>query len=69
MQKSQSIFQIAIIFCLVALVASVALNLILYKEKLHLLSIIHCFSSRLYGLRKYKAKVKKIVDGLDPCSE
>jgi predicted site-specific integrase-resolvase len=33
-----------------------------------LLSIIHCFSSRLYGLRKYKAKVKKIVDGEDPCS-
>lgn len=34
-----------------------------------LLSIIHCFSSRLYGLRKYKAKVKKIVDGVDPCSK
>lgn len=34
-----------------------------------LLSIIHCFSSRLYGLRKYKTKVKKIVDGVDPCSE
>lgn len=34
-----------------------------------LLSIIHCFSSRLYGLRKYKAKVKKIVDGVDPCSD
>lgn len=33
-----------------------------------LLSIIHCFSSRLYGLRKYKNKVKKIVDGIDPCS-
>jgi predicted site-specific integrase-resolvase len=33
-----------------------------------LLSIIHCFSSRLYGLRKYKSKVKKIVDGVDPCS-
>ena len=33
-----------------------------------LLSIIHCFSSRLYGLRKYKTKVKKIVDGVDPCS-
>ncbi|MBW4636256.1 MAG: IS607 family transposase [Iphinoe sp. HA4291-MV1] len=32
-----------------------------------LLSIIHCFSSRLYGLRKYKNKVKKIVDGIDPC--
>lgn len=34
-----------------------------------LLSIIHCFSSRLYGLRKYKTKVKKIVDGIDPCSK
>ncbi|MEH2056367.1 MAG: IS607 family transposase [Nostoc sp.] len=34
-----------------------------------LLSIIHCFSSRLYGLRKYKSKVKKIVDGVDPCTE
>jgi predicted site-specific integrase-resolvase len=34
-----------------------------------LLSIIHCFSSRLYGLRKYKSKVKKIVDGEDPCSK
>lgn len=33
-----------------------------------LLAIIHCFSSRLYGLRKYKGKVKKIVDGVDPCS-
>ncbi|MEG4322265.1 MULTISPECIES: IS607 family transposase [unclassified Microcoleus] len=32
-----------------------------------LLSIIHCFSSRLYSLRKYKAKVKNIVDGVDPC--
>lgn len=34
-----------------------------------LLSIIQCFSSRLYGLRKYKAKVKNIVEGVDPCSE
>ncbi|NMG11323.1 IS607 family transposase [Brasilonema sp. UFV-L1] len=34
-----------------------------------LLSIVHCFSSRLYGLRKYKNKVKKIVDGIDPCSK
>lgn len=34
-----------------------------------LLSIIHCFSSRLYGLRKYKAKVKKIVDGEDRCAD
>ncbi len=32
-----------------------------------LLSIIHCFSSRLYGLRKYKTKVKKIVNGINPC--
>ena len=28
-----------------------------------LLSIIHCFSSRLYGLRKYKNKIVKIVSG------
>ncbi len=34
-----------------------------------LLSIIHCFSSRLYGLRKYKGKVKRIVDGVDPCAK
>ena len=34
-----------------------------------LLAIVHCFSSRLYGLRKYKSKVKKIAEGLDPCSE
>lgn len=34
-----------------------------------LLSIIHCFSSRLYGLRKYKTKVKKIVNGIDPCEQ
>ena len=27
-----------------------------------LLAIIHCFSSRLYGLRKYKDKVKKLVE-------
>lgn len=27
-----------------------------------LLAIIHCFSSRLYGLRKYKGKVKKLVE-------
>jgi predicted site-specific integrase-resolvase len=26
-----------------------------------LLSIIHCFSSRLYGLRKYKKNIKEIV--------
>ena len=32
-----------------------------------LLSIIHCFSSRLHGLRKYKSKVKKIIEGIDPC--
>jgi len=32
-----------------------------------LLSIIHCFSSRLSGLKKYKGKVKNIVDGVDPC--
>jgi putative resolvase len=34
-----------------------------------LLSIIQCFSSRLQGLRKYQAKVKKIVEGVDPCCE
>lgn len=32
-----------------------------------LLSIVQCFSSRLSGLRKHKAKVKKIVDSIDPC--
>ncbi len=32
-----------------------------------LLSIVHCFSSRLDGLRKYKTKMKKIVEGIDPC--
>ena len=26
-----------------------------------ILSILHCFSSRLYGLRKYKIKVKKAI--------
>lgn len=26
-----------------------------------LLSIIHCFSSRLYGLRKYKKKIKEFL--------
>ncbi|RVT51205.1 IS607 family transposase, partial [Acinetobacter indicus] len=25
-------------------------------------AIIHCFSSRLYGLRKYKEKVKELVN-------
>lgn len=34
-----------------------------------LLSIIHCFSCRLYGLRTYKDKVKKIVENIDPCSK
>ncbi|WP_199336385.1 IS607 family transposase [Nostoc sp. FACHB-110] len=34
-----------------------------------LLSIVHCFSSRLDGLRKYKSKVKKIVEGVDPCAK
>ncbi len=28
-----------------------------------LLSIVHCFSSRLYGLRKYKKKIAEIVKG------
>lgn len=27
-----------------------------------LLAIVHCFSSRLYGLRKYKGKVKKLIE-------
>lgn len=27
-----------------------------------LLSIIHCFSSRLYGLRKYKKKIHDLID-------
>jgi predicted site-specific integrase-resolvase len=27
-----------------------------------LLSIVHCFSSRLYGLRKYKNKLKQIIE-------
>ena len=27
-----------------------------------LLSIIHCFSSRLYGLRKYKKEISTIVN-------
>jgi predicted site-specific integrase-resolvase len=27
-----------------------------------LLSIIHCFSSRLYGLRKYKTEIRKCVE-------
>lgn len=28
-----------------------------------LLSIVHCFSSRLYGLRKYKNKIKEVIAG------
>ncbi len=32
-----------------------------------LLSIVHSFSSRVYGLRKYKTKMKKIVEGINPC--
>jgi len=27
-----------------------------------LLSIVHCFSSRLYGLRKYKKQIKEDVE-------
>lgn len=30
-----------------------------------LLSIIHCFSSRLYGLRKYKKKIKDFINEKD----
>lgn len=26
-----------------------------------LMTIIHCFSSRLYGLRNYKKKIKEVV--------
>jgi putative resolvase len=32
-----------------------------------LLAIINCFSCRLYGLRNYKDKVKKIIENVDPC--
>jgi predicted site-specific integrase-resolvase len=31
-----------------------------------LLSIIHCFSSRLYGLRKYKKKINELVTEIEP---
>jgi predicted site-specific integrase-resolvase len=31
-----------------------------------LLSIIHCFSSRLYGLRKYKKKIEELVTEPEP---
>ncbi len=34
-----------------------------------LLSIIHCFSSRISGLRKYKDKIKLIAQGVDPCEK
>lgn len=27
-----------------------------------LISIIHCFSSKLYGLRKYKSQLNQIID-------
>ncbi len=30
-----------------------------------LLSIVHCFSSRLYGLRKYKKKIRKYLNETD----
>jgi predicted site-specific integrase-resolvase len=30
-----------------------------------LLSIIHCFSSRLYGLRKYKKQLKEMLEEKD----
>lgn len=30
-----------------------------------MLSIIHCFSSRLYGLRKYKRNIKEIIHAAD----
>lgn len=28
-----------------------------------LMTIVHCFSSRLYGLRKYKKKLKEALGG------
>lgn len=31
-----------------------------------LLSIIHCFSSRLYGLRKYKKQIAQLAQGREP---
>ena len=31
-----------------------------------LLSIIHCFSSRLYGLRKYKKKIEEFASETEP---
>lgn len=34
-----------------------------------LLAIVHCFSSRLYGLRKYKRKITKMVKGGDNGAE
>jgi predicted site-specific integrase-resolvase len=31
-----------------------------------LMAIIHTFSCRLYGLRKYKKKIKKMIEGPEP---
>lgn len=33
-----------------------------------LLSIIHCFSSRLYGLRKYKKAIKMMIQEGEICA-
>jgi putative resolvase len=33
-----------------------------------LLSIIHCFSNRLYGLRKYKKELKALVEEKEECA-
>lgn len=33
-----------------------------------LMAIIHCFSCRLYGLRKYNKQIKKMVEENDSCS-
>jgi len=30
-----------------------------------LLAIVHCFSSRFYGLRRYKAKLKDVMHDAD----
>ena len=34
-----------------------------------LLTIIHCFSSRLYGLRRYKKEIEELVSTSDKDSE
>jgi hypothetical protein len=38
-----------------------------------ILAILHCFSSRLYGLRKYKTQIKEDkslpIEGIEPSLE